>query len=257
MSGYQQIATNATAKREQFTFFSYSLQVKYSIILDINSLLPYGKGVFILEDALYLIKSSKVIARLRGEVVEALPSRMVVEAGGVGYQVFVPISSFDRLNPREGEEITLLTHLHVRENAHTLYGFSTSEERDIFLLLVDRVSGIGPVIAIAVLSGIPVERFKQAVVEGDVQALAAIKGLGKKTAERIILELKDKVGVTETWQVEGTGDETGAAIRDAELALLALGFKQTDARKAIKAVLEREPKMAAAELIREALRGLG
>ena len=119
------------------------------------------------------------------------------------------------------------------------------------------MSGIGPAIAMAVLSGIPVERFKQAVVEGDVKALSAIKGLGKKTAERIVLELADKVGVTETWQVEGGGDEAGAAIRDAELALLALGFKQTDARKAIKAVLEREPQMAAEDLIREALRGLG
>ena len=106
-----------------------------------------------------------MIARLRGEVVEALPNRLVVDAGGVGYQVLVPISSFDRINPREGTEVTLLTHLHVRENAHTLYGFSTSEERDIFLLLVERVSGIGPAIAMAVLSGMPVERFKQAVVE--------------------------------------------------------------------------------------------
>ena len=153
--------------------------------------------------AYYLIKSAKVIARLRGEVVEALPSRLVVDAGGVGYQVFVPISSFDRLNPREGGEITLLTHLHVRENAHTLYGFATSEERDIFLLLVDRVSGIGPAIAMAVLSGLPVERFKQAVVEGDGKGRSASKGLGTKTAERIVLELKDKVGVTETWQVGG------------------------------------------------------
>ena len=195
-----------------------------------------------MECAYYLVKSSKVIARLRGEVVEALPSRLVVDAGGGGYQVFV--------------QITLLTHLHVRENAHTLYGFATSEERDIFLLLVDRVSGIGPTIAMAVLSGLPVERFKQAVVEGDVKGLSAIKGLGTKTAERIVLELKDKVGVTETWQVGGAGDEVGAPARDAELALLALGFKQTDARKAIKAVLEREPEMAAEDLIREALRGL-
>jgi len=160
------------------------------------------------------------------------------------------------LNPREGGEITLLTHLHVRENAHTLYGFATSEERDIFLLLVERVSGIGPAIAMAVLSGLPVERFKQAVVEEDVKGLSAIKGLGKKTAERIVLELKDKVGVTETWQVEGAGGEAGAPARDAELGLLALGFKQGDAHKAIKAVLEREPEMAAEALIREALRGL-
>ena len=202
------------------------------------------------------IKNPKVIARLRGEVVEALPNRLVVEAGGVGYQVFVPISSFDRLNPREGMAVTLLTHLHVRENAHTLYGFSTSEERDIFLLLVERVSGIGPAIAMAVLSGMQVERFKQAVVESDVQALSAIKGLGKKTAERIVLELKDKVGVAETWQVSEAGDEAGAAARDAELALLALGFKQVDARKGIKAALEQDREMEAEDLIREVLRGL-
>ena len=197
-----------------------------------------------------------MIARLRGEVVEALPSRLVVAVGGVGYQVFVPISSFDSLNPRQGQEITLLTHLHVRENAHTLYGFASSEERDIFLLLVDRVSGIGPTIAMAVLSGMAVEHFKQAVVAEDVKALSAIKGLGKKTAERIVLELKDKVGVAETWQVEQDGREAGAASRDAELALLALGFKQGDARKAIKAVLGRVPEMAAENLIREALREL-
>jgi len=197
-----------------------------------------------------------VIARLRGEVVEALPSRLVVDVAGVGYQVLVPISSFDRLNPRQGEEITLLTHLHVRENAHTLYGFSSQEERDIFLLLVDRVSGIGPTIAMAVLSGMAVERFKQAVVDEDVKALSAIKGLGKKTAERIVLELKDKVGVTETWQAGDGGNEAGSASRDAELALLALGFKQVDARKAIKVVLERDLEMAAEDLIREALREL-
>lgn len=197
-----------------------------------------------------------MIARLRGEVVEALPNRLVVEAGGVGYQVFVPISSFDRLNPRIGAEVILLTHLHIRETAHTLYGFATGEERDIFLLLVDRVSGIGPAIAMAILSGMPVERFKQAVVEGDVKSISTIKGLGKKTAERIVLELKDKVGVTETWQVAAGGDAAGAAGRDAELALLALGFKQVDARKAIRAVLEKSPTTAAEDLIREALRGL-
>ena len=197
-----------------------------------------------------------MIACLRGEVVDALPGRLVVDVGGVGYQILIPISSFDRLNPRQGEEIRLLTHLHVRENALTLYGFSSSEERDIFLLLVERVSGIGPTIAMAVLSGMQVERFKQAVVESDVQALSAIKGLGKKTAERIVLELKDKVGVAETWQVSEAGDEAGAGARDAELALLALGFKQVDARKGIKAALEQDRELEAEDLIREVLRGL-
>lgn len=154
-----------------------------------------------------------------------------------------------------GSEVTVLTHLHVRETAHTLYGFATGEERDIFLLLVDRVSGIGPSIAMAVLSGMPVERFKQAVVEGDAKAISTIKGLGKKTAERIVLELKDKVGVAETWQ--GAGQEGGGgAARDAELALLALGFKQVEARKAVRGALDAAPNLPAEDLIREALRGL-
>ncbi len=190
---------------------------------------------------------------------EALPNRLVVEAGGVGYLVFVPLSSFDRLNPREGSEVSLRTHLHIRENAQTLYGFSSAEERDIFLLLVERVSGIGPAIAMAVLSGMPVERFKQCVVDGEVAALATIKGLGKKTAERIVLELKDKVGVAEAWEAAAAGKEEGAGgapARDAELALLALGFKQVEARKAIRTVQKEEPTLSAEELIREALRKL-
>lgn len=186
---------------------------------------------------------------------EALPNRLVVDAGGVGYQVLVPLSTFDRLHPHEGAQVTLLTHLHIRENAHTLYGFATPEERDVFLLLVERVSGIGPAIAMAVLSGMPVDRFKQAVVESDVTALSTIKGLGKKTAERIVLELKDKVGVAESWEAAGK-EGPGAAARDAELALLALGFKQTEARKAIRAALDASPELAAEDLIKEALRGL-
>ena len=187
-------------------------------------------------------------------MVEALPNRLVVEAGGVGYLVLIPLSTCDRLNPAPGNEVQLLTHLHVRETAHTLYGFATAEERDIFLLLIDRVSGIGPAIAMAILSGMPVSAFKQAVVAGDVTALARIKGLGKKTAERIVLELKDKVGVAETW--EGTAGPAGGAAQDAELGLLALGYKQAEARKALKTALEGAPEATAEELIRLALRSM-
>jgi len=197
-----------------------------------------------------------MIARLRGVVIEAFPGRVVVEAGGVGYQVQVPLSTFDRLHMSEGMEVVLLTHLHIRENSQTLYGFATGEERDIFLLLVERVSGIGPAIAMAVLSGMPVERFKRCVVEGDVAGLSRMKGVGRKTAERIALELKDKVGVAETW--EGAGERAGgAAAEDAELALLALGFKQAEARRAIAEALGGRPGVGAEELIRLALRGLG
>ena len=111
----------------------------------------------------------------------------------MGYQVLVPVSTYDRLNPLEGEAIDLKTYQHVRENSLTLYGFANDEERDVFLLLIDRVSGIGPAIAMAVLSGLEVKMFKQAVVNGDAAGLSAVKGIGKKTAERIILESKTRL----------------------------------------------------------------
>jgi Holliday junction DNA helicase RuvA len=196
-----------------------------------------------------------MIARLRGRVWEAYPNRLVVDVQGVGYEVLVPLSTFDRLHASEGIEVDLRTHLHIRETAHTLYGFATEEDRDVFLMLIDRVSGIGPSIAMAVLSGMPVNRFKQCVVAGDVTELSRIKGLGKKTAERIVLELKDKVGVTDTWQDAASGQVTATAA-DAELALIALGFKQVDARKAVRKVLEADAASTTEALVRGALRTL-
>jgi Holliday junction DNA helicase RuvA len=163
------------------------------------------------------------------------------------------LSTFDHLHPSEGAVVELRTYMHVRETAHTLYGFATEEERDVFLLLIDRVSGIGPSTAMSVLSGLAVSRFKTAVMQGDVAELSKVKGLGKKTAERIILELKDKVGVTETWESAAGGGISHAAA-DAEMALIALGYKQVDARKAVKKVLEIEVNATVEELIRGALR---
>lgn len=196
-----------------------------------------------------------MIARLRGKVIEAYPNRLVVDVQGVGYEVLVPLSTFDRLHAAEGVAVDLRTHLHIRETAHTLYGFATEEERDVFLMLIDRVSGIGPAIAMAVLSGLPVSRFKSCVVAGDVVELSRIKGLGKKTAERIILELKDKVGVTDTWQDAASGSVSVSAA-DAELALIALGYKQVDARKAVRKVLEADAAAPVDVLVRGALRAL-
>ena len=196
-----------------------------------------------------------MIARLRGKVLEAYPNRLVVDVQGVGYEVLVPLSTFDRLHAAEGLEVDLRTHLHIRETAHTLYGFATEEERDVFLMLIDRVSGIGPAIAMAVLSGLPVARFKSCVVAGDVVELSRIKGLGKKTAERIVLELKDKVGVTDTWQDAASGSVSASAA-DAELALIALGYKQVDARKAVRKVLEADAAAPVDILVRGALRAL-
>ena len=194
-----------------------------------------------------------MIARIRGKVWEAYPNRLILDVQGVGYELHIPLSTFDHLHPSEGAVVELRTYMHVRETAHTLYGFATEEERDVFLLLIDRVSGIGPSTAMSVLSGLAVSRFKTAVVQGDVAELSKVKGLGKKTAERIILELKDKVCVTETWESAAGGGISHAAA-DAEMALIALGYKQVDARKAVKRVLEIETNATVEELIRGALR---
>ncbi len=190
---------------------------------------------------------------LRGTVAEALPQSIVLDVGGVGYEVIVPLSTYDALNPHPGQQVILKTHLHIRENIQQLYGFATDEERDIFRLLVDRVSGIGPATAIALLSGMRVSEFKTAVVKKDVQTIARAKGVGKKTAERIVLELKDKVGLASTWEAQQQG-VTSQAAADAELALVALGFKPSEAKKAITAFLEKAPNATADELIRNALR---
>jgi Holliday junction DNA helicase RuvA len=194
-----------------------------------------------------------MIAFLRGTVAEALPQCLVLDVGGVGYEVQIPLSTFDQLNPIEGQQVTLKTHLHIRETAHVLYGFATDAERDIFRLLIERVSGIGPATAISILSGLNVSAFKAAVAGGDVQAIARAKGVGKKTAERIVLELKDKVGLAATWEAQQQGT-TSPAAADAELALVALGFKQVEARKALKELLKANPQADTDELIRGALR---
>ena len=133
-----------------------------------------------------------MIARLRGKVIEAYPNRLVVDVHGVGYEVSVPLSTFDRLHAAEGLDVDLHTHLHfgtANQPGQKLFGFATEEERDVFLMLIDRVSGIGPAVAMAVLSGMPVARFKSCVVSGNTAELTRIKGVGKKTAERIVLEL--------------------------------------------------------------------
>ena len=194
-----------------------------------------------------------MISFLRGIVAESLPQSIVLDVGGVGYEVIVPLSTYDALNPQLGDQVKLKTHLHIRENAQVLYGFATDEERDIFRLLVEHVSGIGPAMAIAVLSGVRMNEFKDAVVRQDVQAIARAKGVGKKTAERIILELKDKIGLASTWEAQQQG-VTSQAAADAELALVALGFKQAEARKAIAAILKKYPDAGADQLIRDALR---
>ncbi len=196
-----------------------------------------------------------MIAFLRGIVAEALPPQIVLDVHGVGYEVTVPLSTYDALAPQIGKELSLKTHMYIRDNIQMLYGFATDAERDIFLLLIERVSGIGPTTAMSILGSVNVEQFKAAVVQGDVRSIARAKGVGKKTAERIILELKDKIGLAATWEQQERGD-TSREAGDAELALVALGFKQVEARKAIAACIKENPLSHTDELIRAALRKL-
>ena len=167
-----------------------------------------------------------MITFLAGKLAAALPTQAIVDVNGVGYEVLIPLSSYDRL-PVVGQPVHVLTHLHVREDAHILFGFMSAAERDLFRLLVNNVSGIGPKLALAVLSGMSVSNFKSAVVNGDVASLSKISGLGKKTAERIVLELKDKFGVAAAWEAASathaptsrrdSGKRSGARIDRARL----------------------------------------
>lgn len=177
-----------------------------------------------------------MITFLRGKLIEALPTQAIVEVNGVGYEVLIPLSSFDKL-PAPGGDLTLLTHLAVREDAHVLYGFMSAAERELFRLLVNTVSGIGPKIALNVLSGMNVTAFRGAVAAGDVKSLSQISGVGRKTAERIVVELKDKIGAAGAWEAASDRRALSVAdqkLNDAVLALLALGFKQPDALEAVR-----------------------
>jgi holliday junction DNA helicase RuvA len=183
------------------------------------------------------LNHSIMITFLHGKLIEALPTQVTVDVNGLGYEALIPLSSFDKL-PLPGQSIKLLTQLVVREDAHTLYGFMTSEERDLFRLLIHTVSGIGPKTALNVLSGISVTAFRGAVASGDLKSLSKISGVGKKTAERIVVELKDKIGMAGAWEAASAKHGLSAdeqRINDAVLALVALGFKQIEAHDTVRA----------------------
>src|SRR5947209_12611707 len=197
-----------------------------------------------------------MITFLAGKLAAALPTQAIVDVNGVGYEVLIPLSSYDRL-PAAGQPVHILTHLVVREDAHLLFGFMSSAERDLFRLLVNNVSGIGPKLALAVLSGMSVGNFKSAVVNNDVASLSKISGLGKKTAERIVLELKDKLGVSAVWEAASaihapTPEQEQA--NEAVLALIALGYKQVDAHKAARDLQTQGQAKSAGELVKLAVK---
>lgn len=197
-----------------------------------------------------------MIVHLNGKLVEKDITRVVVECGGVGYEASIPLSTFDRL-PAEGADVKLYTYHDVREDAEALYGFATVAEREVFKL-VTTVSGVGPKIALSVLSGLTTGDLQLAISQGDVKRLASIKGIGKKTAERIVVDLKDKINPIEALANSTTASSQAQSnvLRDAMLALSALGFSEEIARAKVQRVLEADPSVQDTEtVVKLALKG--
>jgi len=189
-----------------------------------------------------------VINYLRGTLQYKSPTFIIVEAGGLGYKVNLPLSSYDLL-PAEGEKIKINTYLHWREDGPSLYGFLTQEERDFFLLLIS-ISKIGPKSALRMLSSISSSEFKKAIQREDLTALTEVPGIGKKTAQRLILELKGRI--KEEGKVEVGKEEL---VKDALSALISLGYTRSEARKAIKEAINfSQEEMDLASLVKEALK---
>ncbi|MRI35320.1 Holliday junction branch migration protein RuvA [Endozoicomonas sp. OPT23] len=202
-----------------------------------------------------------MIGRIRGVLVEKQPPHLMVETNGVGYEVEAPMSVFYKL-PESGVEVMLYTHFVVREDAQLLYGFSSKDERELFRTLI-KVNGVGPKLGLTLLSGIEAEAFVRCVQEGDSATLVKLPGVGKKTAERLIVEMKDKL---DKWQsaplLDGkpliAGGEMAAAARDIEQeassALVTLGYKPQEASKVISKLYKDG--MTSEELIRQALKSM-
>ena len=192
-----------------------------------------------------------MIARLSGVLEEKTPDQLVVNVNGVGYQVLVSLQTFYRL-PALQERVNLHVHTHLREDALQLYGFLEEKEKAGFLLLKG-VTGIGPRLALNILSGIPVAELENALRTSDVTRLVAIPGVGKKTAERLVVELREKVGATDNGY--GIPSEQVSVAAEAISALVNLGYRQVEAEKAVRVALQRGG-ATIAEVIRESLRSL-
>ena len=176
-----------------------------------------------------------MISRLAGEIVLKSPPDLIIDVGGVGYEMQAPMSTFYSL-PEVGERVTLLTHLLVRDDAHLLYAFASEYDRSLFRALI-KISGIGAKIALAILSGMETATFKELVLEGDIASLTRVPGIGQKTAERLVLEMKNRFGDDYWMQLDhaGTGRDLSADSHAAAAqALVSLGYKAADARKMVK-----------------------
>jgi Holliday junction DNA helicase RuvA len=192
-----------------------------------------------------------MIGSVRGRIVSKTPPQLTVEVGGLGYELEAPMSTFFLL-PAVGQEVRLLTHLVVREDAHILYAFATEDERRLFRSLI-KVSGVGPKIALALLSGISVEAFALCVQNQDIAALTRVPGIGRKTAERLIVEMRDRL-VPQDGSGAGAGPALGASPEaEAFGALVALGYRPVEATRLLKAA--GPGTHSTEELIRRALQG--
>ncbi len=196
-----------------------------------------------------------MIAHLRGRLSDKHPNRVIVDVNGVGYEVFVPLSTFYSLGDA-GTSVALRIHTHVREDALALYGFATALEQDLFERLIG-VSGIGPKLALAVLSGIETPELMRAIQRGDVARLTSIPGVGKKTSERIVLELKDRLPAPAAAAADGAAAPESSSIRDDVLsALINLGYHRPLAEKAVASALKAAPDGSFEHTLKQALREL-
>lgn len=200
-----------------------------------------------------------MIGRLKGMLLEKKAPELLLDVNGVGYELLAPMSTFYQL-PAIGQGVVLFTHLVVREDAHQLFAFFEEQERQLFRALI-KVNGVGPKVALAILSGVPADEFVRLVQNNDINALTKIPGIGKKTAERLVLDLRDKLAA---WQSAAPGltpalpelDNKGLS-EDAETALIALGYKPQDAAKMVMRVLRDKPDISRSEeIIRLALRAM-
>jgi Holliday junction DNA helicase RuvA len=198
-----------------------------------------------------------LIARIKGIVLETTPLLVVIEAGGVGYDIQIPITTAEKV-PGVGKECSLFIHSVYREDSASLYGFATRDDRDFFRLLVEKVSGIGPKIGIAILSRMSVELLRGAIASADIALLSKCPGIGKKTAERLVIELKDKVALSATATSAEATDSTSSAspgvYQDAVSSLIILGYKPADADKFVRKASSQLPANTSVEaLVKQAL----
>ena len=201
-----------------------------------------------------------MIAFVQGQLVEKQPSSIVVSVGGLGLQIDIPISSYEAIGG-VGKDVHVFTHLSVREDAWSLFGFATTEERILFRQLIS-VSGIGPKLALSILSGISIADFATAIMNEDVKALSSISGVGKKTAARLAMELRESISASDPGSaialpIASSGGEH-SIINDTVMGLIALGYERADARKAVaKITAHSDEDFTAESLIRTVLQQRG